>query len=164
MKKLILMLTAVIALTFATPGYVYAQDDVGLDPVEVVIPDDTSSVEITDPGEIVTPEESILPDVPWGIDLHAYFANWLVFIALVVSITQIIKKWLKWEDNKAFILTIGVTAFFTAIGYFFKLGALADVSWWVPVTWFGLGILGSKLGYQVALSIGQVLGVAKKTT
>lgn len=156
------MLTAVIALTFATPAYVYSQDDVGLDPVEVVIPDDSSSVEITDPGEIVTPEESVLPDVPWGLDPHAYYMNLAVFFSLIVAVTQLLKKLLKKEDNQALLINIIATAVLAAIGYFFKLGALAGAPWWVPVTWFVLGLLGSYLGYGVATKIGGLIGVVKK--
>ena len=168
MKKLILMLTAVTALTFATPGYVYAQDDVGLDPVEVVIPDDTSSVEITDEGDLITVpdvnDDVTLPGVPWGMDFNAYLANIWVYIATILAITQLLKKVLNWVDNKAFWLSVGIAAAVTALGYFLKLGMFSIMEWWHAIAWFLTAILGSKYGYKLMVEIITRLGVPTKTT
>ena len=169
MKKYIILLLAALTLSFtAAPLATMAQGEPG---TEIVQPpaDDTSGA-ITeppvtdDPGEITTPppDDFVLPDVPWGLDPHAYYMNLAVFFALIVAVTQLLKKLLKKEDNQALLINIIATAVLAAIGYFFKLGALAGAPWWVPVTWFVLGLLGSYLGYGVATKIGELIGVVKK--
>ena len=144
-----------------------AQGELG---TEIVQPpaDDTSGAiteppGVDDPGEITTPpNDFVLPDVPWGLNLHAYYMNLAVFFSLIVAITQLLKKLFKKQDNQALIINIFVTGVLTAIGFFFKLGALAGASWWVPITWFILGLLGSYVGYDVATKIGELIGVVKK--
>lgn len=168
MKKYVFLLLAALTLSFtAAPMPAFAQ---GEDGIEIVLPPpaDTGAIAepvvAEDPGEITTPpdDDFVLPDVQWGLDPNAYFLNLSVFFSLIVAVTQLLKKLLNKQDNQALLINIIVTAVLAAIGYFFKLGALAGVDWWVPVMWFGLGLLGSWLGYGVATKIGVLIGVVKK--
>ena len=122
---------------------------------------DTSAVEVVD--EITTPPDDgfVPPTVPWGIDPHAYYLNWGVFLSTILAITQLFKKLFSFEGRAAFILTVIVSLVLTAIGYFLKLGALANVDWWVPVIWFVGAIIGGKLTYDTVYKIMVILGLAK---
>lgn len=155
MKKQFAVLMIILGLSLAYTASIpvaFAQQP----ETEVVLPDgDADVIEITDPGEL-------LPPVPWGYDFNLYLANFWVYLATILAITQIFKKLLKWEDKKAFILSLVVGLLVTGAGYYFKLGALALAPWWGALSWFIAFALGSKFGYKFMYDIMVVLGLAPK--
>ena len=107
-------------------------------------------------------EDVVLPDVPWGFDFHKYFASIWVYIATILGITQVLKKLLRWADNKAFWLSVAIAALMAGAGFYFKLGVLAVAPWYGAVAWFVAFVLGSKLGYKLMVEIVARLGFVKK--
>jgi hypothetical protein len=110
----------------------------------------------------VTTVDTVLPPVPIGLDLHAYFSSFLVYVATIIMITQALKKLFKWEDKKALILAFAVGAVVTFIGYYFKLGLLAIYEWWGSVIWYVGYMAGSLVGYEKINLILKHLGFTKK--
>lgn len=166
MKKHLLILLAVLTLSFtAAPLATFAQGEPGTEIVQPPAADDTIiTLPAEDPGEIITdPDEFELPPVAWGFDFDAYYLTWLVFVAFILGLVQIIKKILKWEGNKAFWLSVAVAVLVTAAGYFFKLGAMATMEWYGAIGWLVAYIVGSKIGYGIVYEILIRIGLAKKT-
>lgn len=122
------------------------------------------AVEITDSLTTLPDynEDVVLPPVPWGFDFHKYFASIWVYIATILGITQVLKKLLKWADNKAFWLSVSIAALMAGAGFYFKLGVLAVAPWYGAVSWFVAFVLGSKLGYKLTVEIVARLGFVKK--
>lgn len=107
-------------------------------------------------------EDVVLPPVPWGFDFHKYFASIWVYIATILGITQVLKKLLKWADNKAFWLSVAIAALMAGAGFYFKLGVLAVAPWYGALSWFVAFVLGSKLGYKLMVEIVARLGFVTK--
>ena len=169
MKKYIILLLAALTLSFtAAPLATMAQGETGTEIVQP--PADNTSGAITeppvveDPGEITTPPEDdfVLPDVPITTDPNYYFSAFLIFVATIMMLVYAIKKLLKWEDRKAFLLTAGVAAIVTAIGYFLKLGVFITASWDTALAWYVGLLLGSMIGYDKVKKILELLGFITK--
>lgn len=167
MKKHLIILLAFLTLSFtAAPLATFAQGEPGTEIVQPLADDTIAPLPAEEPGEVITDPgingDVVLPDAPWGFDFDAYYATWLVFVAFILGLVQIIKKLLKWEGNKAFWLSVGVAVLATAAGYFFKLGAMATMQWYGAVGWLIAYVVGSKIGYGIVYEILIRIGVAKK--
>lgn len=150
MKKLILLL-AICTLPLA-PAFAQEVEQPITEEV-IVVPDEA----IPDYNEDV-----VFPPVPWGFDFHKYFASIWVYIATILGITQVLKKLLRWADNKAFWLSVAIAALMAGAGFYFKLGILAVAPWYGAVAWFVAFVLGSKLGYKLMVEIVARLGFVTK--
>lgn len=150
MKKLILLL-AISTLPLAPA---FAQE------VEQPITEEVITEEV-----IAVPdhnEDVVLPPVPWGFDFHKYFASIWVYIATILAVTQVLKNLFRWEDTKAWWLSVAVAAVLTAVGYFGKFGILAIAPWYWAPAWFITFVIGSKLGYKLMVELVQRLGIGTK--